>query len=256
MISEHAVIDPSAKIASNVSIDPFSIIGPHVEIGENTWVGPHVVIQGPTRIGRDNKFFQFSSIGEICQDKKYAGEFTRLEIGVRNVFRENCTIHRGTRQGGGVTLIGDDNLFMVSTHVVHDCEIANHVVFSNGASIAGHVKVNNYANLGGFVGVHQFCAIGAFSFSAGGTIIYKDVLPFTKIAGYPAKSFGLNTIGLEREDFTAETIEWLRKAYRIIFRSSGTVKDALLALKPLIEFCQDVQLLYDFLEQSSRGIVR
>jgi UDP-N-acetylglucosamine acyltransferase len=256
VISKQAIVDPSSKIDTDVTIGAFSVIGPNVEIGSGTIVGPHVVINGPTKIGRNNRFYQFSSIGEDCQDKKYHGEDTRLEVGDDNVFREGCTVHRGTVQGGGVTKIGNDNLFMVNTHVAHDCIIGSHVVFSNGASIAGHVRVDDYANLGGFVGVHQFCVIGAYSFAAGGSIILKDVAPFVTVSGHPAQVHGLNTVGLTRREFSSEAINALKQAYKIVFRSSPTVNEALSQLTDLVKSFKEVALLKDFLEQSTRGIVR
>lgn len=256
MISNQAIIDPSAKIGANVSIGPFTIIGANVEIGSDTVVGSHVIIKGPTKIGRNNKFYHFSSIGEDCQDKKYHGEDTRLDIGDNNSFREGCTVHRGTVQGGGVTTIGHDNLFMVNTHVAHDCIIGNNVIFSNNASIAGHVRVDDYASLGGFVGVHQFCVIGAHSFIAGGSIILKDVVPFVIVSGYPAQAHGLNTIGLTRREFSAEAINILKQAYKIVFRTSATVKDAIAKLSLLAADSAELSLLTNFLQQSTRGIVR
>jgi len=256
VISNQAIIDPSAKIGANVSIGPFTIIGANVEIGSDTVVGSHVIIKGPTKIGRNNKFYHFSSIGEDCQDKKYHGEDTRLDIGDNNSFREGCTVHRGTVQGGGVTTIGHDNLFMVNTHVAHDCIIGNNVIFSNNASIAGHVRVDDYASLGGFVGVHQFCVIGAHSFIAGGSIILKDVVPFVIVSGYPAQAHGLNTIGLTRREFSAEAINILKQAYKIVFRTSATVKDAIAKLSLLAADSAELSLLTNFLQQSTRGIVR
>jgi UDP-N-acetylglucosamine acyltransferase len=251
-----ALIDPSASIAENVHIGPWSIIGPNVEIGEGTWIGPHVVIQGPTRIGKENKIFQFASIGEAPQDKKYNGEPTKLEIGDRNVFRECTTIHRGTMQGHGITQIGSDNLFMAYTHVAHDCKIGNHVIFSNNASVAGHVVIDDYACLGGMVGVHQFCAIGAHSFAAGGAIIFKDVPPFVMVSGYPAEAHGLNTVGLDRRGYDQNTIAALKRAYKIIFRQSLTMQEALRELQEMVDEFPPVKLLSDFLAKTSRGIVR
>lgn len=256
MISPQAIIDPSVKIGKGVHIGPFSVIGPDVVIGDDTWIGPHVVLCKATVLGKANKIYQFASIGEDCQDKKYHGESTELHIGDGNVFREGCTVHRGTKQGGNITKIGDDNLFMVNAHIAHDCIIGDHVVFANNATLAGHVIVDDYAILGGLVGVHQFCSIGAHSFAAGGTIIYKDVLPFTKVSGYPAKTFGLNTVGLERNNFSAEEIEWLNRAYKIIFKTSVTVKDALESLAEMVNSCQKIKILTDFLAASTRGIVR
>lgn len=256
MISKQAILDPTVKLGANVHIGPFTVITGNVEIGDDTWIGPHAVIKGNTVIGKRNKIYQFASIGEDCQDKKYHGEDSKLIIGDDNTFREGCTVHRGTEQGGWKTIIGSNNLFMVGTHVAHDCSVGNNVVFSNGASIAGHVTIGDHANLGGLVGVHQFCAVGAYSFSAGGSIIFKDVLPFTKVSGYPAKAYGLNLVGLERLGFNADAIEGLRKAYKVVFKTSDTVKDALASLKPITKGSNGVQLVYDFLEKSTRGIVR
>lgn len=256
MISSSAIIDQSARIADNVDIGPFSVIGKDVEIGENTWIASNVVIQGPTKIGKYNKIYQFSSLGIECQDKKYHGEYTTLEIGDHNIFRESCTVHRGTTLGRNATTIGDHNLFMVNTHVAHDCIVGNHVVFSNGASIAGHVEIENHVNLSGFVGVNQFCKIGAYSFAAGGAIIIKDVLPFMVVSGHPAKASGINVIGLERNHFDHHTIHMLKKAYKIIFVLSKTVAEAIDKLNPLIADCPKVQLYIDFLKKSTRGVVR
>lgn len=255
-ISPQAIIDPSAKIAADVQIGPFSIIGANVSIDSGTIIGPHVVIRGPTKIGKNNHFYQFASIGEDCQDKKYHGENTSLEIGDNNTFREGCTVHRGTVQGGGITSIGNDNLFMVNTHVAHDCIIGNHVVFSNNASIAGHVKVGDYASLGGFVGVHQFCTIGAHSFAGGGSMIMKDIAPFVTVFGNPAQTHGLNTVGLNRRDFSEELISALKQAYKIVFRTSLTVKDAIEELNKLIVDFPQISIMRDFLQQSERGVTR
>ncbi len=256
MISKQAVIDPTAKLATDVTVGPFTFIGPHVEIDAGTVIGPHVVIMGPTKIGKNNQFYQFASIGEACQDKKYHGEDTRLEIGDNNVFREGCTVHRGTLQGGGITIIGNDNFFMVNTHVAHDCIIGNNVTFSNNAAIAGHVRVGDYASLGGFVGVHQFCSIGAHSFAGGGSMIMKDVAPFVRVFGNPAQIHGLNTVGLTRREFSSEVMQSLKQAYKIVFRTSLTVKDAVAELNELIISCPEVILMRDFLLQSERGVTR
>lgn len=256
MIHKLALIDPQAKIGENVHIGPWTLIGPGVEIGDGTWVGSHVVIQGPTHIGKDNKIYQFASIGEASQDKKYKGEPTRLTIGDRNIFREACTVHRGTLHGRQQTLIGNDNLFMAYTHVAHDCIVGNHVIFSNNASIAGHVTIGDYACLGGMVGVHQFCAMGESSFAAGGAIIYKDVPPYITVSGYPAEAHGLNTVGLDRRGFNSETMSALRRAYKIIFRQSATLQEAMTELKNMMKNIPEITSLVDFLSSSSRGIVR
>jgi UDP-N-acetylglucosamine acyltransferase len=256
VIDKHALIDASAKIADNVSIGPFTVIGAGVEIGEGTWIGPHAVIKGPTKIGKNNKIFQFASIGEAAQDIRYNGEPTKLEIGDGNVFREFCTVHRGTVQGRGRTVIGNDNLFMSYTHVAHDCVVGNKTIFSNNASIAGHVTVGDYAYLGGMVGVHQHCAVGAHSFAAGGAIIFKDVPPFVTVSGYPAEAHGLNTVGLERRGYSPETIAALKRAYKVIFRQSFTTQEAIAELHNMIAATPEVKLLSDFLTHSTRGIVR
>lgn len=256
MISDKAIIDKSAKIAANVEISPFSIIGPDVEIGEGTWIGPNSVINGPTKIGRNNKIFQFSSIGEAPQDKKYANEPTRLEIGDNNTFREFTTISRGTVSGGGITRIGDNNLFMAYVHIAHDCYVGNNTTFSNNASLAGHVKVFDYANLGGFVGVHQFCNIGSYCFCAGGSIIVKDVLPFITVSGHPAETYGLNLEGLKRRQFTTEDITVLKRAYKTLFRQGLSLEEAVHKMEEMIPECKHVATIIDFIKSSSRGIVR
>lgn len=256
MISNQAIIHPSAKIGVNVEIGPWTFIGKDVEIGDGCWISSHVVIKGTTKIGKNNKFYQFSSIGEDCQDKKYHGEPTSLVIGDSNVFREGSTVHRGTLQGGGETKVGNFNLFMANSHVAHDCNIGNDVIFANGASVAGHVTIHDHAILGGLTGVHQFCSIGSYSFAAGGAIIYKDVLPYVMVSGYPAEVNGINTVGLERHNFSSDVIASIKKAYKIIFRSSSTTKEAIEQLKDLATDCKEVQMLSDFLLGSTRGIVR
>lgn len=256
MIDARAIIDPTALIADGVSIGPFSVIGAGVEIGENTWIGPHVVINGPTRIGRDNKIYQFASLGEAPQDKKYAGEPTRLEIGDRNMIRECCTINRGTVQGGGVTRIGDDNWIMAYVHIAHDCHIGDHTIFSNCASLAGHVSVGDYAILSGFTIVHQFCAIGAYSFCAMGSAISKDVPPYVMVSGHMAKPHGINSEGLKRHGFDAASLRAIRKAYKLIYKSKLTLVQALEQLRELQKESAEVGALVTFLEKVTRGIVR
>lgn len=256
MIHEAAIVHPSAKIAEGVEIGPWTLIGADVVIEEGTQIASHVVIKGPTTIGKENRIFQFATIGEDSPDKKYNNEPTRLEIGDRNVFRECCTVHRGTVQGGGVTKIGNNNLFMAYTHVAHDCIVGNHVVFSNNASIAGHVRVDDYACLGGMVGVHQFCAVGAHSFAAGGAMIIKDVPPFVMVSGYPAEAHGLNTVGLERRGYNSKVVAALKRAYKIVFRQSFTLQQAIIELKRMTAETPEITVLTDFLATSTRGIVR
>ncbi|MFO1258876.1 MAG: acyl-ACP--UDP-N-acetylglucosamine O-acyltransferase [Gammaproteobacteria bacterium] len=256
MISDKAVIHPNAKIGPNVSIGPFTVIGPDVEIGAGCWIGPHVVINGPTRLGKDNKIFQFASIGEAPQDKKYDGEETWLIVGDGNIFRECTTVTRGTVKGGAKTVIGNHNLFMAYVHIAHDCMIGNETVFSNNASLAGHVRVEDFANLSGFVGVHQFCSIGRYSFCAGGSIIVKDVPPFITVQGYPASVHGLNSEGLKRRQFDSETLSQLKRAYRALYREGLTLEEALVKLEEMVLECPPVQLLIDFIKASERGIIR
>ena len=254
MIHKTAIIDPSAKIADNVQIGPYSVIGADVEIGEGTWIGPHVVIQGPTSIGRDNKIYQFSSIGEAPQDLKFNGERTRLEIGDRNIIREFCTFNRGTVQDHSLTKIGSDNLFMAYVHIAHDCVVGNHVIFANNASLAGHVKIDDYVNLGGFSGVFQFCRLGSHSFIATNSVVIKDVPPFVKVSGHYAKPFGLNTVGLQRRGFTDEALTLLRRAYKTIYRKGLTVAAAVEELEKVES--QEVGYLAHFVKNSSAGICR
>ena len=259
MIDKRAVIDAGAKIAGDVAVGPFSVIGADVEIDSGTWIGSHVVIKGPTRIGHDNKIFQFASIGDDPQDVKYQGERTQLNIGDRNTFREFCTINRGTVQGGGVTTIENDNLFLAYTHVAHDCHIHNHTIFANNASLAGHVEVDDYVVLGGFSAIYQFCRLGKHSFLSGASLVMKDVLPFTKVAVSKdtyAKPFGLNTVGLRRRGFSAETIQFLKRGYRIIYREGLTIEQAIPKLQTMLDDCPEIALYIEALQRSLHGILR
>lgn len=255
-VDARAVIDPDARVADGVSIGPFSVIGPGVEIGEGSWIGPHVVINGPTRIGRDNRIFQFASVGEIPQDKKFAGEDTHLEIGDRNTIREYVTINRGTVQGGGSTRIGNDNWLMAYIHIAHDCVLGDHIVMANGASLAGHVDVEDHAILGGFTLVHQFCTVGRHAFCGMGSAVAKDVLPYSMVSGSPARVHGLNREGLKRHGFSPEVQKVLRRAYKLIYRSGLTVEQALAQLRELAETTPEVSVFVDFLTRSTRGIIR
>ncbi len=257
MVSEHAIIDPSARIAKNVTIGPWTYIGPNVEIGEGTWIGPHVVVRGPSKIGKFNKIFQFASVGEDPQDKKYNGEETYMEMGDHNVVREFCTINRGTIQGGGITKIGNHNLFMACVHIAHDCIVHDDVVFANYAALAGHVVVNSHSILSGYSGVHQFCTVGAYSFIAKSAMVTMDVLPYVKVSGIiKPVTHGLNLEGLRRHAFSPDTIQTLKNAYKIIFREGLTVSEAIERLRVLEKDCPEVSLFISGLEQSSRGIVR
>lgn len=257
LIDPHAIIDPKAELDSRVHVGAYSIIEAGVEIDAYTWIGPHVVIKGPTRIGQHNRIYQFASLGEIPQDKKYTGEFdTYLEIGDHNEIREYCTMNRGTEKGGGLTKIGDHNWIMAYTHFAHDCYVGNHTVFANGASLAGHVTIHDYVILGGFSLVHQFCSMGCYSFSGAGSVIFKDVPPYITVWGNRAEAYGLNKEGLKRHGFSSEAIRNLHQAYKIVYKQGLTIEEAIEKLKTLVAICPEVQLLMDFLQHSVRGIVR
>ena len=256
MIHATALVDPAARLGSNVRIGAYSIIGPHVEIGDNTEIGPHVVIQGHSRIGRDNRIFQFCSLGEVPQDKKYAGEPTRLEIGDRNTIREFCTFNLGTAQDKGVTRIGDDNWIMAYLHIAHDCQVGNKCTFANNASLAGHVTVDDWAILGGFTGVHQFCRIGAHVMTAVSTVILQDVPPYLMAAGNTAQPYGINVEGLKRRGFSADALLSLKRAYRTLYKSGLRLEEARAKLVEAAQTQPEIQLFVDFLDLSRRGIIR
>jgi UDP-N-acetylglucosamine acyltransferase len=251
-----ALVDAAARIAADVEIGAYTIIGPHVEIGAGCVIGPHVMITGHTRIGVNNRIFQFCSLGESPQDKKYAGEPTRLEIGDNNTIREFCTLNTGTVQDAGVTRVGNDNWIMAYVHIAHDCQVGNHTIFANNAQLAGHVHIGDHAILGGYTGVHQFCRIGAHVITGIGTHVLKDVPPYITASGSPAKPYGINTEGLKRRGFSAEALAGLKRAYRTVFRTGDTVEQALTALREQVAECPDVQPLIDFLAVAGRGIIR
>ena len=256
MIDERAVIDPRAKIAEDVEIGPFTIVGPDVEIGTGTVIGPHCVINGPTTIGRDNRIFQYASIGEAPQDKSFKDEPTRLEIGDRNYFREFCTMNRGTVKGGGVTKIGDDNWFMAYTHVAHDCVIGNNTIFANAASLGGHVEVGDWVIMGGFAVVHQFVRIGAHAFCGLGTVLKQDLPPYVMSDGSPARPFGINREGLKRRGFSPEAIMALKRAYKTIYRSGLKREQVVERLREMAAEEEAVRLLADFVGVEGRGLIR
>jgi UDP-N-acetylglucosamine acyltransferase len=256
LIHPTAIIDPSAELAEGVSVGPYSVIGADVVVGADTFIGPHVVLKGPTRIGKQNRIFQFASVGEDTQDMKYRGELTRLEIGDRNTIREFCTIHRGTAQDKALTVVGSDNLLMAYTHIAHDCIVGNHVIMANAASIAGHVLVEDHAILGGFTLVHQFCKIGKFSFSAMGSLISRDVPPFVLVGGQPTEPHGINAVGLERHGFDQEAIRNIKKAYKIIYKSGLMLEEAILQLEEMVAETLEIESLVTFLKQSERSILR
>jgi UDP-N-acetylglucosamine acyltransferase len=256
VIDRHAIVSPRAELAADVTVGPFSIIGPGVQIGPRTVVGPHVVLNGPTKIGADNRIFQFASIGDAPQDKKYNGEPTLLEIGDRNIFRESSTVNRGTAQGYGITRIGDDNLFMAYSHVAHDCIVGNKIVFANCAALAGHVEIGDWTILGGLTAVHQFVKIGAHAFLAGGAIVQRDVPPYVMVAGNPAVPHMVNAEGLKRRGFDEDQVKNVRNAYRILYRSDLKLAEATEKLRVLGETQPEVKAFVDFVTSSTRSIVR
>jgi UDP-N-acetylglucosamine acyltransferase len=256
MIHPTAIVHPRAALGASVGVGAYSIIGEDVEIGDGTTVGPHTIIEGPTRIGRDNRIGSFNVLGGAPQDKKYAGEPTRLEIGDRNTIREYCTFNRGTTKDARVTRIGNDNWIMAYVHVAHDCQIGNNTVFANNAQLSGHVHVGDWAILGGFTGVVQFIRIGAHVMVGGGTILRQDVPPFVTVAGNPARAFGVNSEGLRRRQFAPAAIDGLQRAYRTLYRSGLPLAEAQAALAEQAAATPEVGLLLDFLKTATRGIVR
>jgi len=256
LIDPTAIIDSHAELADDVSVGAFSVIGADVKIDAGTVIGPHVVIKGPTSIGKMNRIYQFTSIGEDPQDKKYAAEVTRLEIGDRNTIREFTSMHRGTQQDNSVTKIGNDNLFMAYTHVAHDCIIGDHVIMANGASLAGHVHLNNHAILGGFTLVHQFTQIGQYSFAAMGSAITQDIPPFVMVGGKPTRPHGINSVGMERNDISAEDIRLIRNAYKIIYKMNLRLEDAIEKLEDMASDSKQLSDMISFLRNVHRGILR
>ena len=251
-----AIIDSGAELAADVEVGAYTLIGAKVRIGAGTRVGPHCVIEGPATIGRQNRIWQFCSLGAAPQDKKYAGEETSLEIGDGNTIREFCTLNRGTVQDGGVTRLGCDNWIMAYVHVAHDCQIGSHAIFANSTQLAGHVHIGDWAVLGGFTGVHQFVKVGAHSMSAVGAALFKDLPPYVTCSGNPAAPHGINTEGLKRRGFTSEQIENLRRAYKVIYRNALTLEEAKRELAALCATQQEVAPLLEFLAASTRGIIR
>lgn len=260
IIHPTAIVDPGAGLDDTVEVGAYSIIGPHVSIGARTKIGPHVVIDGHTTIGCDNTFFQFSSIGAAPQDKKYAGEPTRLEIGDRNLIREFCTFNLGTAQDQGVTRLGNDNWILAYVHLAHDCVVGSNTIFSNNASLAGHVHIGDWVILSGFAAVHQFCKIGDHAFVGMNTSLTQDVPPFVLLSGNPAAAHGINIEGLKRRGFTREQIGDLRNAYKLIYKSGLTLDEARAALakeendKP--GSAMHLRQMREFLDNTTRGIVR
>ncbi len=256
MIDSRAVVYPGAQLAADVDVGPFSVIGPNVSIGAGTWIGPHVVVTGHTRIGANNKIFQFASIGDAPQDKKYNNEPTRLEIGDRNVFRESVTINRGTAQGGGVTTIGHDNLFMAYAHVAHDCRVGSHCVLANSGTLGGHVYLGDWVILGGFAAIHQFTKVGAHAFLANNTAVTRDVPPYVMAVGQPSVPHSVNSEGLKRRGFTPQQIRNIKNAFRTLYRSDLLLADAVAQLKALVPSQPELGIFVDFIGESTRSLIR
>jgi UDP-N-acetylglucosamine acyltransferase len=256
MIHKTAIIDPSAIIADDVTIGAYSIIGANVEIGAKCVIGPHVVINGPTKIGNSNKIYQFSSIGEDPQDKKYAGEATLLEIGDNNLIRECVTVNRGTVQGGGITKIGSNNWIMAYVHIAHDCILGNDNIIANNTSLAGHVSIDDFVILGGFSLVSQFNKIGSYAFSAMGSVISRNIPPYVLVSGHMAKPIGVNVEGLRRRQFSDEQIKNIKQAYKLVYRSGIRIEEAELKLEQLSQNQPELTILCAFLNTQQGGIIR
>jgi UDP-N-acetylglucosamine acyltransferase len=256
LIDPRAIVSPRAELGAGVEVGPFSAIGPEVVIGEGTWIGPHAVVNGPTRIGARNRIFQFASIGDAPQDKKYQGEPTRLEIGDRNVFRECCTVNRGTTHDKGVTRIGSDNLFMAYAHVAHDCVVGDKCVLANLATLGGHVELGDWVIMGGLSAIHQFCKVGAHAFIANNAAVTRDVPPYVMAVGQPAEPHSVNAEGLKRRGFTPEQIRNIRNAFRTLYRSDLKLAEAQEKIAALAREHAELAMFSEFLRASTRSIVR
>lgn len=256
MIHSTAIVSSAAELAKDVEVGPYSIIGDDVQIGAGTEIGSHVVIKGTTEIGENNRIFQFASIGEDPQDKKYDGEKTRLVIGDGNTIREYCTLNRGTAQDTGVTSIGDNNWLMAYVHVAHDCDIGNETIFANNSSLAGHVIVGDYVIFGGFSGAHQFCRIGAHSFIGNNAAVTRDVPPYIMVSGQPAVPRGVNSEGLKRRGFDSDQARNVKEAFRLLYRSGLRLEEARGRITELAAEREELRIFAEFLERSERSIVR
>lgn len=255
-IHQTAIINIKAELDSSVEVGAFSIIEAGVNIGANTRIGSHAVIKGPTTIGKSNHIFQYVSLGEQPQDKKYKDEPTTLEIGDNNTIREFCTFNRGTTQDKGVTKIGNDNWIMAYVHIAHDCIIGNNTILANNSSLAGHVDIHDYAILGGFTLIHQFCQVGAHVMTAVGSVVFKDIPTYVTAAGYDAKPHGINAEGLKRRGYTTDEITQIKRAYKVLYRNGLSLEEAKKEISIMHAQCDKIQLLSDFLNLSKRGIIR
>jgi len=256
-IDSTAIVSPNALLAPDVVVGAYAVIGPNVTIGSGCVIGAFTRVEGPTSIGERNQFYGHASIGGPPQDLKYKGEHTELAIGNDNIFREFVTINRGTTGGGGKTTIGNENFFMAYSHVAHDCHVGSHTIFANNATLAGHVEIADYATIGAFSAVHQFCRVGEHAFVGGGSMITQDVMPYAKtVASRDNRSYGINTIGLERKGFSKETVEALQRAYKILIRSKLRADEALQKIEDELGLFPEARYLVEFVRTSKRGIIR
>jgi UDP-N-acetylglucosamine acyltransferase len=251
-----AIVDPKAELDSSVEVGAYTVIEAGVKIDANTRIGSHAVIKGPTTIGKNNHIFQFVSLGEQPQDKKYNNEPTTLEIGHNNTIREFCTFNRGTVQDKGVTKIGNDNWIMAYVHIAHDCDVGNNTILANNSSLAGHVDIHDFAILGGFTLIHQFCKVGSHVITAVGSVVFKDIPAYVTAAGYDAKPHGINAEGLKRRGFTTDDITYIKRAYKTLYRKGLSLEEAKQELMVMQGTCEKIRLMSDFLNQSTRGIIR
>lgn len=255
-IHPSAIVEEGAVIGENVFIGPFCVVGAQVEIGARTELKSHIVVNGLTKIGCDNRIYQFASIGEVNQDLKYAGEETRVEIGDRNIIRESVTIHRGTVQGASLTKIGSDNLLMINAHIAHDCIIGDRCILANNATLGGHVEIDNYVVVGGMTAIHQFCKVGSHVMIGGCSGVAQDVPPYMIAQGNHASPYGINIEGLKRRGFSKGSINAIRSAYKVLYRSGKTLDEAKLDIAAMVIEYPDVQLFIDFFDRSKRGLIR
>jgi UDP-N-acetylglucosamine acyltransferase len=251
-----ALVDSKAELADDVEVGPFSIIGPKVKIDSGTWIGPHVVITGRTTLGKKNRIFQFASMGEEPQDKKYAGEDTELIMGDNNYVRELCNFSRGTAQGGGKTIIGSNNWIMACVHIAHDCILGDNIIMANNASLAGHVVVGNFAILSGYTLIHQFCIVGEHSFTSFASHVNQSIPPYVTVSGEKAKAKGVNTEGLKRRGYTPEQVQQVRRAYKVLYRSGLPLEEAKLKLQEMAETSEEIRPLVEFLDKTEKSLIR
>jgi UDP-N-acetylglucosamine acyltransferase len=251
-----ALVDPAAEVADGVEIGPFSVIGPKVRIGAGSWIGPHVVLTGRTTIGCNTRIFQFASLGEEPQDKKYSGEDTELIIGDNNTIREMCTFSRGTVQGGGKTIIGHNNWIMACVHIAHDCILGDNIIMANNTSLAGHVTVGDWAILSGYSLIHQYCSVGEHSLTSFASFVNQSIPPYVTVSGEKAKAKGVNTEGLRRRGFTPEQIQQVRRAYKVLYRSGNTLEEARDELVRMARDSSEIQPLVDFLNSAEKSMIR